>query len=562
MPSGPSIPGANVLGAGLRAGEVTATLARFGFGEFLGKTGLDRFLGSRSRAEDGSIARAPLPERVRMLLEELGPTFVKGGQILSTRPDLVPEDWITELKKLQADVPPAPWEGEDGVQAVLKDELGPKLDEAFESIEPRPLAAASVAQVHRATLKGGEEVVVKVLRPGIREQMSADMELLGLFARMARGYLENIGFDAEAVVSEFKRQLERETDLLTEAASTQRMRSDFLDHEGVKFPRVYAELCTRSVLVLEQVHGTLLNRLDTSTLSRDQREAIVRNGADAVFRQCLVLGFFHADPHPGNMFVLEGEKLCFIDCGMTGLIDPGTMSLLAQITHGAIEGDLDRIVKVTVELAGADPRLIEDRAFRSEAYRFVDRFRGGSIESIRMGNLLEQFFGLLRKHRLRCPADIVYLIKALTTIEGVAEDIAPEFDLVSYVRPYVERLIKERYGMGAVKRRLQNALIEYSDLIEELPQEVGSLLRALRTNQIAVRLEHQGLDKLTGEIERASMNISWSLGIAALIVGSSVVLLADSVTEGRSALTTLAAAGLGLAAVLTFVRLFQLWRRN
>ncbi len=563
--TGPAIPGAQMLGTGRRAGEVAATLARFGFGEFLGKTGLDRFLGPRpdpgDRDDDGAISRKPLPVRVRLLLEELGPTFVKGGQILSTRPDLVPEDWIVELKKLQADVPPAPWDGPGGVRRVLEAELGDRLD-AFESIDETPLAAASVAQVHRARLRSGEEVVLKLLRPGIRERMAADLDLLGLFTRMARGYLENIGFDPEAVVTEFKRQLERETDLLTEAASTQRMRRDFEDHEGVTFPRVYPDLCTRSVLCIEEIKGTLLNRLDPKTLTREQRERIVRNGADAVFRQCLVIGFFHADPHPGNMFVLEGQRLCFIDCGMTGLIDPGTMSLLAQITYGTTNGDLERIVKVAVELAGADPRLVEDRAFRAEAYRFVDSFQGGSIQSIHMGRMLDEFFAVLRRYRMRCPADIVYLIKALTTIEGVAEDIAPEFDLVSYVQPYIERLIKERYGLGAVKRRLQNAAIEYSDLIEELPGEIGSLLRAVRQNQVAVRLEHQGLDELTGELERASMNISWSLGIAALIVGSAVVLLADSVGAGQSILTTLAACGFGLAVTLAVIRVIRSWRNS
>src|SRR5690606_30070589 len=302
--------------------------------------------------------------------------------------------------KLQADVPPAPWEGEGGVQRVLQDELGERLDEIFERIDEKPLAAASVAQVHRAKLRTGEEVVGKLLRPGIRERMAADMELLGLFARMARGYLENIGFDPEAVVEEFKRQLERETNLLTEAASTQRMRRDFLDHEGVTFPRVQIELCTRSVMVMEEVHGDLLSHVDIKSLSAEQRETIVRNGADAVFRQCLVIGFVHAAPHPGNIFVQKDGKLCFIDCGMTGLIDPGAMSMLAQITYGATNGDLDRIVKIAVELAGADPRLAENRAFRADAYRFVDRFQGGSIRSIHMGALLDDFFGLLRRYRL------------------------------------------------------------------------------------------------------------------------------------------------------------------
>jgi len=544
-----------MLGAAKRAAEVAATLTRFGFGEVIRTAGLGQLL----KGDPGEVESArnrPLPVRARLLLENLGPTFIKAGQILSTRADLLPPEWIAEFKKLQSEVPAAPW---DDVKKVIEAEVEGGLD-AFASIEEESLAAASMAQVHRATLKTGEQVVLKILRPGIRERMSADMELLGLFTRMTRSHLENIGFDPEAVVGEFKRQLERETDLLLEADSTQRMHRDFADEESVTFPKVYPELCTRSVLVLEEIHGTLLSKLDLSTLSDERRERIVRNGAGAVFRQCLVIGFFHADPHPGNIFVLDDDRVCFIDCGMTGLIDPGTMATLAQLTYGAVSGDLDRVAKAAVELAGADPNLVEDRKFRSEVYRFVDRFGGGSIESIRMGGLLEEFFGVLRRFHLRCPADIVYLIKALTTIEGVAQEIAPSFDLVAHVRPYVERLIFQRYGFRAMQKRIQSAMLEYGDLFEELPGEVRNVLQTIRRNQLSVRLEHAGIDKMTAEIERASMNISWSMGIAALIVGSAVLVLADSIDRSHSFLSLIASFGFVVAVVLALFRAFRSWR--
>jgi ubiquinone biosynthesis protein len=552
------------LDTATRAAEITSALARFGFGEFLGLTGLDKFL--REKDADGSVrAQEPLPVRVRLLLEDLGPTFIKAGQVMSTRPDLVPPEWIEELKKLQSDVPPASWEGDDGVHKVLQEELGSRLETEIESIDHAAMAAASMAQVHRATTRDGEQIVLKVLRPGIRERMSSDLNIMRMFARLAASRVAELGFDPVAVVEEFSRQLDQETDLTVEAQSTQRMRNDFEDVEGVTFPKVYTSLSTRSVLALELIEGTLLAKLDSDTLRDEQRDRIVRRGADMVFRQCLVIGFFHADPHPGNIFVLEDERLCFIDCGMTGLIDPATATQLAQIVHGAIEGELDRVIRVAIQMTDAPPGFADDRAFRSEVWRFVDQFHGGTLESIRMGVMLEAFFAILRKNRLRCPADIVYLIKALTTIEGVASALAPDFDLIGYVRPHVERLIRQRYSLEAMKGRLEGALIAYGDLVEELPRELSDLMKSARQNRLALQLEHRGLDRYTAEVERASMNVSWSLVIGSVVVGASVLVLADNLDQDPSYLSAIAtvafvgAIGVGMIRMLR-LRVLDWWR--
>jgi len=564
MSRGLSIPGlGQPLETAQRGAEITSTLLQFGFGEFVRQVGLDRFLpGSGSKAAREDIEGSPLPVRVRLLLEELGPTFIKAGQVMSTRPDLIPPELIKELRRLQSDVPPDPWEGKDGIKQLLENELGESLEKDFEWISEESLAAASVAQVHRARLRGGEEVVLKVLRPNVRDRMSADLSLMRWLGRLTESYFENVGVDVDAVIDEFSRQLDRETDLLIEARSTQRMRRDFEDHEGVKFPRVYDTLCTRSVLVMEQIHGTLLSKLEPSTLSDEERETIIKNGADAVFRQTLVIGFFHADPHPGNMFVLEDGKLCFIDCGMTGIIDPGTVSQLAQIVQGALKRDLDRVVRVAVELGNADTSLMEDRGFRTDAWHIIDRFHGGSLQSIGMGALLNDFFAAMRRHRLRCPADIVYLIKAMATIEGVGQSIAPKFDLAGYVRPYVERLVKDRYSLGGLKQRFEDAALAYGDLIEELPHDLGDLLRSVRRNQLSFKLDHQGLSNLTQEIERASMNISWSVGVAAVIVGGALLILADSVDRVTSAVSVIGYGALVFALLLAAYRVVVAWRRG
>jgi len=565
MPSRNTIPSIRgSIGTAHRAAEITSALLQFGFGEFVRQVGLDRFLpGGRSKTPDGAdLHDAPLQVRFRLLLEELGPTFIKAGQILSTRPDLIPTEWTTELTKLQSEVPPEPWEGKDGIKALLEIELGPSLEENFESIEEEALAAASVAQVHRAVLRTGEHVVIKVLRPSTRERMHADLALMRWLSRVTQSYFENVGVDVDAVIDEFSKQLERETDLTIEARSTQRMQRDFEDNPNISFPRVYDTLSTRSVLVMEEIHGRLLSKLDLDTLSNEEREQIVKNGANAVFRQCLVLGFFHADPHPGNIIIRDQGRICFIDCGMTGLIDPGTVSQLAQIVQGALKRDLDRVVRTAVELGRADTSLAEDRGFRTDAWHIIDRFHSGSIEAIGMGELLEDFFAAMRRYRLRCPADIVYLIKALATIEGVAQRIAPKFDLAAYVHPYVEDLVKARYSFSGLKQRFEDAALAYGDLIEDLPHDLADLLKAARRNQLTVNLNLQGRDEITREIERASMNISWAVGVGSLILGASIFMLADSVDRQMSVLTIIGAVTFAIAVILAGYRLIVSWRRS
>ncbi len=561
---------AQALGTAQRARTVATALIRFGFGEFLTQTTLDKVIKGVTGVDIApEAAEQPMPVRVRLLLEDLGPTFIKAGQILSTRPDLIPPEWAIEFKKLQSDIPPAPWEGDDGVKARLESEYAMPIDEAFASIETEAFAAASMAQVHRATTHSGEAVVLKVLRPGIRGVIRADLELMEWLARLTRSHFENFGFDADAVVAEFARQLERETDLELEARNVMRMAQDFESVPGVGFPRVFHDLTRRSVLALEEVRGTVLSKIDYATMPDAERTALAKHAANAVFKQCLEIGFFHADPHPGNMFVVSRETeadsdepgvgIVFIDCGMTGLIDPGTMRQLAQLVHGTVDGDLDRVVRTALALGSADPTLADDRGFRTDVYHFIDNFKGGTLESLRMGVLLDEFFNVLRNHKLQCPADIVYLIKAITTIEGVAEELAPEFDLVSYVTPYVERLVKQRYSLGAIKERFQGAAIAYADLVEELPGEVTDLMTRIKRNQVSLNLEHRGLERLTSEIERASMNISWSLVLAAFIVGAALLVLADSLDRSTGILAWLAGALFIGALVLAVGRL--VWAR-
>lgn len=540
-----------------RVSEIVVVLVRYGFDDVVRELGLDRLI-ERGRRLFGKTRREaryqhlPQAVRLRKAMEELGPTFVKLGQVLSVRPDLVPADWAQEFAKLQDAVAPG---DATAVRQRIEEEFGDDFESLFESIEPEPFAAASIAQTHRAVLRDGQHVVLKVLRPDIEEVISSDMAILRILAGWAEDYFANLGYSPTEVVDQFDRELHREIDLRHEARAADRLRRSFEDNEHVVFPKVYWQTTTSRVLTLEEIHGTPLSRLKDDQFTAEQRRDMVAHGTDAVFRQCLEIGFFHADPHPGNIMAMPDGRICFIDFGMVGHIDPGTMRQLADLIHSVLSGDLDRVLEITLALADADPNLADSRVVRADVWEFVSRFQTTSLDQLDMGNLLHEFFDKLRRHRLRCPADLVFLIKAITTIESVGERLAPDFDVVNHVRPHVERLLMRRYGLRAMRRRFRETAGNYAELAETMPRQLKAVLFALRRNAMTVNLEHRGLTRLTDTIEHASRNITRALVIASLVIGSSILMLSDSVAGQTGPLTIIGLTGFIVSAAIAVVML-------
>jgi ubiquinone biosynthesis protein len=530
--------------------RVLEVLARNGFADVAERIGLGSLI-ERGREILGAAPRSghehiPRPERVRMVLEQLGPTYVKLGQVLSTRPDLIPPDWAEEFKKLQDDVPGVDFQI---IQKTIEDEFPDTHKQLFRSIQQKPLAAASMAQVHRARLHDGARIVLKVLRPGIRELIESDMEILRTLAEMAETHFSNLGYSPTEVVGEFARELAKEVDLTHEGRATDRLRSLFTSDPEIVFPKVYWEATTQSVLAIQEMRGIVLSRAKNGQIAADDRRRLVENGARAVFRQCLEFGFFHADPHPGNLIALPGGRIAFIDCGMTGQLDGRTARQLADLVSGVVTGDLDRVIAVVGVLGDIGPEKLDDRALRADVHAIVAQFHETPLGRLNLGQLLGDFFAALRAHQVRCPADLIFLIKALTTIESVGRWLDPSFDMTAFARPYVEQLVQNRYSFSAVRTRLGRSLLQYAELAEDLPGELRPLLSQLRRNKLAVNIEHRGLDRLTGTLEHASRNISFALIIAAMVVGSSILVLAAR-NPGLGALTFIGLAGFVAAAVL------------
>lgn len=548
-----------------RAAEVVAVLMRHGFRQVLSETGIDRMLERgqeillRTKVDEPPTTK-PFPVRVREVLEELGATFIKLGQVLSTRPDLIPPELAEELRQLQSDCPKVPF---PEIQKRLQEELGDKVSELFLSIEESPIAAASIAQVHAARLRNGTPVVLKIVRPGVEETIESDMDILMELAALTEKYFRELGYSPTETVREFQQELAREVDLIHEGRVTDRFRQNFGNDPRIRFPVVYWAGTTRRILTLEHVNGVLMSKLDPETLSPEERRRIVSVGSEAVFRQCLEHGFFHADPHPGNIFVQKDGAICFIDCGMTGRIDRQTRQHLASLVMSVVQSDLDGVIESTVALSDADTALKFDRAFRRDAWNFVARFDDATIESLNMANLLDEFFKLLRRYHIRCPADLVFLIKALSTIQGVGQRLDPDFDLVGHVRPQIELLIKERYGFRAARDRIRTGALRYLSLIEDLPDELRDVLDQIRRREFSVNLRHHGIDRLNDNtIEHASGTIAVGLVIAGLFVGSSVLLLTERHVEGWTWLKLVGTVGLTFGMMLAITLPIRWIRRR
>jgi ubiquinone biosynthesis protein len=528
--------------------EILDVLVRNGFADAVTNLGLGRLLERGYRLLPGTstepLEQISRPARMRRVMEELGPTFMKLGQMLSCRKDLIPAEWSDEFAKLQAEGPTLPFEA---IRATLEEEFPGRVDTIFRTIDPEPIAAASMAQVHRARLADGTKVVLKILRPGTEERAKADLEILETIAELATTHLGNLGFDPNEVTREFARGLRREVDFTFEARSTDRLRVAFEDDPHVRFPKVYWQATSRRVLALEEFHGILLSRLRDGDLTQAERAEVVGHGATAIARQCLEIGLFHADPHPGNLFALrcdDGSMAAgFIDCGMTGRIEPGMMDLLARLVKAVVDGEVEEVIAVAGLIADVPPGKLEDRGLKADMRELVDAFDVTSFEQFDLPRLLDDFFQKLRGNEIRFPGELILLIKSLTTIQSVGASIDPTFDLIGYVRPWIEKVVRARYGITAMRRRAFRTIESYASLAEDLPREVRVLLGSVRQNNFAVNLQHRGLDRLTRTIEHASRNIGFALMVTGLTVSSAILVHASAARDGSGNLGTLGILG-------------------
>lgn len=536
-----------------RMKEIISVAAKFGFGEIIRNTKLATFLGKFKKLHD--IDHETAPVRFRLALEELGPTFMKLGQVLSMRPDLVPPSWSEELANLQDSCPVVPWEE---VKAELEKEYGDKIDSMFTSIEETPIGDGSMAQVHRAVTKEGKKIVLKILRPKLEKTVRSDLQVLEAIASLLNNHGAKLGFDPREVIDTFAKAIDDELDLRHEADSTKMLKALTADDTST-FPEVFTELSTKRILAIEEVIGAELTKWKKQNYTQEQRDRIVKNGACAVVRQTLEIGFFHADPHPGNIFVLEDERICFIDCGMTGRVEESMRQDLAMLLYGVSEKNIDTVTKSFLRLGDVSIDDINERELRKDLQDFIERFTEGPLGDVDMGSMLTAFLDGLRKHNVKCPGDLILLIKALITIEGVGKELSPEFNLVDYAKPTIEKLVKSQFGFSTLKNRTKLSAQLWAQLAERIPDDATRMLDRIRRNKVRLNIDVESIEHMTEAIDRSSRNISWALVISALIVGSSIMVLANR-TESIDIRSALGLAGYIFAGTLGIWRIIQHWR--
>ncbi|MBW2107657.1 MAG: AarF/ABC1/UbiB kinase family protein [Deltaproteobacteria bacterium] len=509
--------------------QILGVLFKYGFGDLVDTLKIEQYLEvglqmfSRKRREQ--VEQHSRAERLRMALEELGPTFIKLGQVLSTRPDLIPVQFTEELSKLQDRVPSFPYED---VARIIEAELGAPPDKVFRHFERQPLAAASIGQVHRAQLHGEEQVVVKVQRPGISRTIEVDLEIMLHLVSLMERHLEEVHVARPVrIVEEFARTLEKEIDYTIEAAHIERFARQFIDDETIYVPKVYGDTTTERVLTMEYIDGVKATEIDRLEQLGLDRKAIIARGADLILKQVFDYGFFHADPHPGNLFVLPGNVICYLDFGMMGSVDERTREDFADLVYSAVRGDEIGSMDALIRLAESDEEP-DRRVLARDLSDFLGRHLYKPLKDIRMKALLSQLMELISRHRLRIPPDLFLMMKALASIESIGLLLDPDFEIVSQAAPFIRRLKMQRYRPRRLADDLVKSGSELLRLLQEIPGELRELLKQMKRGKVRMEFEHQGLEPMLATYDRISNRIAFSIVIGALIIGSALIVLSKT----------------------------------
>ncbi|HEX7990312.1 MAG TPA: 2-polyprenylphenol 6-hydroxylase [Stenotrophomonas sp.] len=507
-----------------RLQEIAAVLIRYGFGDVVRRTGLASVLERAGRLvrwnDSQQMLRMTAPVRVRSAMQELGPTFVKLGQVLATRVDLLPPEWIAELSELQNAVPALPY---GAIREQLEADLGAPPAQVFAFLDETPMAAASLAQAHRARLHDGREVVLKIRRPGIRDVVEADLRLLARLAEIVEARLPDLRrYRPAEVVQQFTVSLRSEMDFAAECRNSERIARNFDGRDDILIPAVHWQWTCESLNVQDFVDGIPGRKLDAVDDAGLDRAALARRGAEIVLKMVLEDGYFHADPHPGNIFYMRDGRIGVIDFGMVGALSESRRFQVAQLLHGLVEQEPQAVADVLLDWAGGVE--VDEGRLQQDISQFVDQYRGVPLKDLRIGLMLGDITQLLRSYSLTLPADLALMIKAFLTLEGMGRQLDPDFDMASAARPFLEQVVLQRYAPKALLKRGRRSLLGMLDFAGELPRDLRRLVQAARRGQLKLRVETTALQGFGDQVNRAANRLVVGVITAALIIGSSIVM--------------------------------------
>jgi len=540
--------------------EIAQVFIRHGLGELVDLLELQPYLAFPRRLVRQWREEAPplgAPQRLRLALEALGPTFIKLGQVLSTRPDLIPPAYVAELSKLQDRVPPEPWET---IRKQIESELEGSIEELFANLKEEPLAAASLAQVHAATLHDDTPVVVKVQRPDIEEVIAVDLEILQDVARLLEGRIPLAGmYDLPEIARGFATTLRMELDFYREAHNAKRFRDNFAGNPHLYVPEISWDFTTRRVLVMERISGIKIDDVEALDEAGYDRHRIAVHAAQMVLKEVLEDGFFHADPHPGNFIVMPGEVIGAMDFGMVGQLSYRLRSDLTRLYIAVIQMDEQGIVDQLIRM-GATTESVDRRALQQDLARLLRKYRGLPIEAIRAQEVMQDATPVAFRHHLRLPSQLWLLGKTLVMMEGVALKLDPSFDIIAFSGPHVRRFLAQMVLPRNLGPRLIKTGGDWSDLFSLLPRIGSQLLIQAERGRLSIMLEHKGLDQALSRLDRSANRISLSVLLAALIMGLALLIPAFNLGEEISLATIVVIVGFVGVSLLAAWLAFSIWR--
>ena len=505
--------------------QIVHVMTKHGLGYFVEQMGLTSMV-PRTKRKDIAMQRprGSLAATYRVILEELGPTFIKFGQILSTRPDIVSPEYVQEFSKLQDSVPPLPF---SVISAQMERELSAPLETVFASVDEEPIASASIGQVHKGVLRTGETVAVKVQKPDIERTVSLDLEIMrNLARRVGTLAAQRSPYEPEEIVDEFAKAIRKELDYTLEARNAEKFYREFEKERSVRIPRIFRQHSTKRLLVMEYIEGRkVLDILGDARYTKEERAHIAKIGADALYKMIFVHGFFHADPHPANIFVIDAATISFLDFGIVGRINSRMRDNIVDLVLGVVERDAERIADTVIEITGAEEVGKDELVW--EIDDLVDQYYGQTLENVNMGQFIQDLTTVAKRHRLKMPKHYTLLSKAILMIEGIGRQLDPSFDALSHSRPYVETMVRERMKPSAMARRWYASITQAGELLLDLPKRVDTMVTRLSKRGFKIGVERDTIDALTHSFERSVNRLSFAIVSASMVLASAVLLQAD-----------------------------------
>ncbi len=506
--------------------RILRVLFKYGFDDVIKRLHFDQYLESGlqmiNRKPREQIDKLSRPERLRMALEDLGPTFIKLGQVLSTRSDFIPPDYLLELAKLQDAVPPFPYEE---VEETFLAEMGQKPDELFAEFKRTPVAAASIGQVHEGTLQSGDQVVVKVQRPNIEKIIAVDLEILSHIATLMERYLEEVqGHRPTSIVEEFARTISKEIDYSVETGNIERFERQFKRNSTIYVPKVYRDLSCERILTMENIHGVKASEVDQLRRQGANLPLVAKRGCNLIMEQIFVHGFFHADPHPGNIFILPDNVVCFLDFGMMGRLSRKNREDFTDLVLYIVDRNERKVTDSVLKLTDHYDDIDRD-ALSRDLSEMLDRYLYLPLKELEADKILQDLLDLVSRHRIFFKPNFYLMMKAITTVEGVGRVLDPDLELIKLAQPFMKKVKTDRLRLNRIAQEAGLTTSEYLDLLRDLPEELRSILSQLRQGRMKLEFEHRGLAELKAALDQVSNRISFAIVLASLVIGSSLIIL-------------------------------------